>query len=295
MPRLAWFDRAGTIQGTIGDAARYSDLELSPDGKRATVNVVDPTQNTRDIWVIDLARGLRSRFTFDPSDELASVWSPDASRIVFNSRRQGQFDLYQRGSAGADAEQPLFADDADKYPTDWSADGRFLLYMRLSRETGNDVWVLPMTGADRKPIPFLTTKFHEGSGRFSPDGTLVAYSSTESGRTEVYLVTFPEKNGKWQVSAAGGGSPRWSADGREIFFRDTAGRLAVAAVTRNGSDVSVGDVQPLFPLLDGGLRQFYDVAPDGKRVIANSAPPPDAAAAARPLNVIVNWPASVRK
>jgi Tol biopolymer transport system component len=165
----------------------------------------------------------------------------------------------------------------------------------MSRETGSDVWVLPMTGSERKPVPFLTTKFNETAGRFSPDGRLVAYSSTESGRAEIYLVTFPAKDGKWQVSAAGGAAPRWSADGREVFFRDLAGKLAVAAVQRNGSDVSVGDAQPLFPLLDGGLRQFYDVAPDGKRVIANSTPLQDAAAAARTLNVIVNWPASVRK
>src|SRR5262249_46229038 len=155
LPQLTSFDRAGKPSG-IGDRARYSDLELAPDGRRAAVAVTDAAGS--DIWLVDLARGLRSRFTFDAADETTAAWSPDGSRIAFNSRAKGHFDLYVKASNGSGREEPLLIDAIDKYPTGWSPDGRFLIYVGAAAATGTDLWVLPMSG-DAKPFAFLNSKF----------------------------------------------------------------------------------------------------------------------------------------
>jgi len=170
--QLAWFDRTGKQVGKLGDSATYADLVLSPDEKRASVSISDGQQ--RDIWAYDVARGLRTRITFDPADELNSVWSPDGSWLVFNSRRKGHLDLYQKASSGAGTEEVLLEDNRDKSPQSWSPDGRFILYTSSGPPTGDDLFVLPLSG-DRKPVPFLQTPFNEYDGQFSPDGRWVAY------------------------------------------------------------------------------------------------------------------------
>lgn len=191
LTQLAWFDRSGKPIGALGEQSRFSDLGLAPDGTRATVSAFDLARRTRDIWVFDIARGLRTRFTFDAADELASVWSPDGNRVVFSNRRKGHFDLYMKASSGAGAEEELLADGLDKQPLDWSHDGRFILFtVAAASQTGIDLWVLPLSG-DRKPFPFLQTRFDEVPGRFSPDGRWIAYVSNESGRSEVYVAPFP--------------------------------------------------------------------------------------------------------
>ena len=139
-------------------------LELSPNGTRLAVSVLDPATNARDIWIHDLARdNLRTRFTFDPSDEMDAIWSPDGSRLIFNSARKGTLDVYQKASTGAGAEDVILADSANnKYPTSWSPDGRFVLYHigSANSQTGNDLWVLPLFG-DRKPTPVLQVQFNQ--------------------------------------------------------------------------------------------------------------------------------------
>jgi Tol biopolymer transport system component len=156
----------------LGDEAEYGPPELSPGGGRAAVSVKDPVNGTRDIWVFDLARGLRTRLTSGEKDVRGGLaWSPDASRIAFRSVRSGGFDVYQMASSGVGEEQPLWKDRLSKYPTSWSSDGRFILYSTGASTpgTGNDLWVLPLFG-DRKPLPFLQTTFSESQGAFSPDG-----------------------------------------------------------------------------------------------------------------------------
>ena len=216
--QLVWFDRSGKQIGALGDQARSGDLELAPDGRRVAVSVFDLVRRTRDIWLFDIARGLRTRFTFDPADEFNSIWSPDGSRVVFNTRRKGHLDLYQKASSGAGAEEELLADDLDKYPLDWSPDGRFILFRVGAPRLETDLWVLPLFG-DRKPFPFLQTPFNEVTGRFSPDGRWIVYGSNESGRNEVYVAPFPGPGGTVAglglPAAAGLGGGR---DGKEIFY-----------------------------------------------------------------------------
>jgi serine/threonine protein kinase/Tol biopolymer transport system component len=287
--QLVWFDRTGKQIGTLGDSATYADLELAPDEKRASISISDGQQ--RDIWAYDVARGLRTRITFDPADELSSVWSPDGSRLVFNSRRKGHLDLYQKASSGAGTEEVLLADNRDKSPQSWSPDGQFILYTSSGSPTGDDLFVLPLSG-DRKPVPFLQTPFNEYDGQFSPDGRWVAYGSDESGKDEVYVAPFPGPGGKWQISTAVGTFPRWRRDGTEIFYLAPDNKVMAAAVNGKGSSFEVGAVKPLFEAraLDP-TRNSFAVSADGQRFLINTDPQTTSA----PITVVLNWAAGLKK
>jgi Tol biopolymer transport system component len=300
--RLMWFDRTGQLLGSVGDEAHYGDLQLSPDGKRASVSLPDPTAGTRDIWLVDLTRGLRTRFTFDVADERDSVWSPDGTRLVFNSRRKQAFDLYEKASSGVGAEDLLFADDVDKIPVSWSADGRFILYMRNGGgDTSWDLWVLPLSG-EKKPFPFAQTRFAEGPGAFSPDGRWIAYVSNESGQFEIYVAPFPGPGGKVQVSSGITGGypfllmPRWRRDGTEIFYRVTSG-LMTASVHVTGDALEITAVHPLLqfrgPVVPLRLRAFYDVSGDGQRFLINGIEGSQGSPA--PITLVTNWTAALKK
>ena len=288
---LTWFDRSGKKIGILGEPAIYSDVELSPDGKRASVGIPEPGKG-RNIWIYDVARSLKTRFTFDAAIEAQSVWSPDGSRVVFSSNRKGHYDLYQNAFDGSGTEVPLLEDNLDKYPESWSADGRFILYGSTGGPTGNDLFVLPLTG-DRKPVPFLNTQFNEFFGRFSPDGRWVAYRSNESGKFEIYVAPFPGPGGKRQISTSGGGFPRWRRDGTEIFYLAPDNKLMVASVNGKGPSFEVGAVKPLFDTrVFTGLRYPYDVTADGQRFLVNSLPGQVSSA---PVTVVVNWTAGLKK
>ncbi len=289
--QLLWFDRTGKQIGALGDSAAYTDLELSPDGKRASISIPDEGKG-RNIWIYDLVRGLRTRFTFDPSDQFTSIWSPDGSRIVFNSRRKGSLDLYQKAASGAGSEEVLLEDNLDKFPTSWSPDGRFILYVSVGPSKGNDLLVLPLTG-DRKPFPILQTQFSEPEGRISPDGRWVVYLSNESGRNEVYVAPFPGPGGKWQISTAGGYFPRWRHDGSEIFYLTPDRRLVAASVNGKGPGFEVGAVKPLFATHIAFAAGYqYDVSADGQRFLIDAAPEQ---AASPPITIVLDWAAGLKK
>lgn len=178
---------------------------LSPDEKRVAIQRIDGAHS--DIWLLDLARGLPSRFTFNETTDDDPVWSPDGNTIVFSSSRDGRFDLYRKVSSGAGNEEVLFKSEMPgKEGTDWSQDGRFILFDQGGPQSGIDLWVLPLFG-DGKPYALQQTPFSEFQGHFSPDGQWFAYTSNESGRNEVYAQSFPPSGGKWQVSTDGGAQP----------------------------------------------------------------------------------------
>ena len=271
--QLLWFDRSAKQIGTLGDPSAYSDLELSPDGKRASVTIPDDAGKGQDIWIYDVARGLRTRFTFGPANTFNSIWSPDGSRIVFSSRRKGSSDLYLKASSGAGMEEALLQDNLDKYPDSWSPDGKFILYESAGASRTSDLFVLPLTG-DRKPFPLLQSQFGgNDDGQISPDGRWVAYRSTESGRSEIYVAPFPGHGGKWQISNAGGYSPRWRHDGSEIFFLTLDGRLMAVSVNGKGAGFEVGAVKTLFTTHTSFVGGYeYDVSADGQRFLINTIP-----------------------
>jgi eukaryotic-like serine/threonine-protein kinase len=289
--QLVWFDRTGKQLGALGDPAAYTDLELSPDGKRVSVSIPDEGKG-RNIWIYDVARGLRTRFTFDPADQLTSIWSPDGGRIVFNSRRKGSLDLYQKAASGAGNEEMLLEDNVDKFPASWSPDGKFILYVGSGPSRSNDLFVLPLTG-DRKPFPFLQTQFSESEGRISPDSRWVAYVSNESSRNEIYVASFPGPGGKWQISSGGGNYPRWRRDGSEIFYLAPDNKLMAASVNSKGASFEVSAVKPLFATRIAFRGSYkYDVSPDGQKFLIDSAPEQ---ATTSPLTIVLNWEAGVKK
>jgi serine/threonine protein kinase len=291
--RLAWFDRSGKEVGTLWAEFSTHNLELSPNGRRVAVD--RDVQGNTAIWLIDAARGVPSRLTFNAAVDGRPIWSPDGSRIVFWSNRKGTIDLYQKASSGAGSEEPLLESALNKYPQDWSPDGRFLLYLQRNPKSGIDLWVLPLFG-ERKPFPFSITSFDKDSGQFSPDGRWVAYHSNESGRFEVYVQPFPGPGGKWQVSTGGGIAPRWRRDGKELFYIAPDGKLMAAPIHAAGQTLDFGSPVSLFQtrIVDGGsypLKQQYAVAPDGQRFLINIADE----STASPITIVTNWARALKK
>ena len=289
--QLAWFDRSGKQLGVLGDAAIYGYPQLSPDGKILTVAIVDPQNGNQDIWLYEVARGLRTRFTVDPGDERSPVWSPDGSRIVFSSNRKGHIDLYQKSASRVGNDEPLLESDLEKHPMSWSADGRFLLYSTVDPKTKVDLWVLPLEG-DRKPFPFLQTEFNEFNGQFSPDGRWIAYTSDESGRNEIYVAPFPGPGGKQQISTSVGRQPRWRGDGKEIFYLAPDNKLMAAEVNGQGASLVVGAVRSLFEVHWYEYGYAYDVTTDGRRFLVNTAVEQKASA---PITLALNWTADLKR
>jgi Tol biopolymer transport system component len=277
---LAWIDRTGKVLAKVGDRATYSDVELSPDGHRLLASIIDPVQSSRDVWIVDLARGLRSRLTFDRAEDYGAIWSPDGGRVLFASDRAGQTDLYMKSSNGVGAEEAVFTGPPNKLPLTWSPDGQSVLYGASA-----DILKLPMSG-ERKPTPFFQTPFPEAMAQYSPDGRWVAYVSGESGRTEVYVAPSQGTAGKWMVSSQGGILPRWRRDSRELFYyAPQDSRLMAAVVHGTDKGFDVGAIQPLFGVR-GGTRKFYDVAADGRLLVNVAA---ELQSAPTEITVVVNW------
>ncbi len=205
---LTWFDQQGNPGSTLGEPGDYANPAVSPDGTRVAV-ALGP-EASRDIWILDVARGTATRFTFDPASDDNAVWSPDGKSIVFNSTRSGPADLYIKAADGSGEERLLFKSGEPKTPTSWSKDGRFLVFTSVGSKTLGDVWALPMQG-EAKPVSIVQTQFFEGLGQFSPDGRWIAYTSGESGAPEVYVRPFSSEasagatGAKWMVSKGTGG------------------------------------------------------------------------------------------
>ena len=292
--RLEWFDRTGKSLGTIGSLGRYINVSISHDDKKITASRVDSQAGTRDIWLIDIARGTPLRFTFNPVDEWLGVWSPDDDRIAFTSDQDGPGNLYLKSSSGAVNEEQILKTNERKWTTDWSLDGRFILYTSIFPKTGLDLWVLPMEG-DRKPVPYLQTPFNEDYAKFSPNGRFIAYSSDESGRNEVYVQTFPASSGKWQISAGGGAQPRWRRDGRELFYISPDRKLMEVEVKSDTSTFEVGTPKALFQTrLPGypGPRNYYDVSADSQRFLMNNL---FGDISSSPITVVINWASDLQR
>jgi eukaryotic-like serine/threonine-protein kinase len=276
-------------------------LDLAPDGQQVAVSRI--VQGDLDIWLIEVARGVASRFTFDRAS--SPLWSPDGSRLVFRSIRKDRDgdDLFEKPANGATDGQPLLSTPQNKAPLAWSPDGRFLLYAAQNPKAQSDLWALPLTG-ERKPVPVATTSFDEVQGQFSPDGRWVAYASNESlGGYEIYIRPFPGPGGKSQVSTGGGIYPRWRRDGHELFYVAPDNRMMAAPirVAADGRSLSPGAPVALFAtrLTTGNTgnagytsRAQYAVAPDGRFLLIATT---DDAAAASPITIVQNWTAGLKK
>jgi dipeptidyl aminopeptidase/acylaminoacyl peptidase len=288
--RLEWLDRSGSRVGTIGEPDLYFDPRISPDGTRVAFDLYDSGTQTTQVWVRDLARGVQTRLTSVPGSNAGAVWSPDSSRIAYQSNRKHQADVFTKASSGTGSEEAVTDEEGQRIPTDWSFDGKFLV--AFDREPAGErlvgVSAIPMTG-DRALFPIIPQKnLDVDTARFSPDTRWLAYGSRESGRTEIYLISFPDGERRIQVSNAGGAMPKWSRGGREILytaFDDTVMAVAIE------SGPSVGVPQPLFPLPEGA-SPVWDVSRDGERFLVNV---PVLKSSSVPLSMVMNWPASLER
>ena len=297
--QLAWLDRQGRQIGAATDAGRYERAALSPDENTVAVEVIDPHLETPDIWLVDAARGVASRFTSESSAERHPLWSPDATRLVFSSPREGNPpSLFEKMAHGGN-ETPFFHSDLIVQPTDWSRDGRFIVYGRRDSKTQWDVWVVPTAsdgqGANRKPEIYQRTPFNEHHGHLSSDGRWMAYASDESGRWEVYVGAFPPTGGRSQISTGGGSEPRWRADGKELFYATPDGSLMAAALRFDGVKLQASAPRLLFKARFGRFgaemwRPVYTPAHDGRRFLVNIVVEETAAS---PVTMVLNWPAAL--
>jgi serine/threonine protein kinase len=294
--QLTWYDRTGKVLGTVGPPGDYNDPALSSDVARLLVLRTDPRSRSADVWSFDLAREAFTRLSFDSSALGFPIWSPDGKEIVYPALRSGSEDLLRKAASGSGRDEPMLKSDAFMFPTDWSKDGRFILYTSLDPKTHLDLWLLPMMGPG-KPVPYIVADGLQSHGRFSPDTRWVAYTSDESGQHEIYVQAFPSTGGKWQVSSSGGDQAFWRSDGRELLYLDT--QLNLMAVDVKGSETfEAGTPHSLFRINTpdaagiGGAHCSYVPAPDGRRFLVNSrvegAPP-------TPIVVVLNWTALPRK
>jgi eukaryotic-like serine/threonine-protein kinase len=295
--RFNWLDRTGKLAGQVGEPGEYGAFRLSADGRRAVTARDAP--GGADLWLLEVQRGISSRFTFHPGTNAYPVWSPDGRTILFGSTgaQTGQQNLFGKESSGAGNEQRLSQSPNVQDPTDWSGDGRWALYHEVAPETAFDLWVLPMT-PEGKPAgqarPYLRTPFNESWGRFSPEPSprWVAYQSDDSGRYEVYIQAFPEPRGKVQISTGGGQYPQWGPGGRELFYVSPDFKLMAVSLKLGADSVEPSTPRELFPLpiVDNGFSP-YETAPDGQRFLVRAVPQQQAS---QPLTVIVNWPALLK-
>jgi Tol biopolymer transport system component/predicted Ser/Thr protein kinase len=290
LSRLAWFDRTGRELGELAPPAVYHGPTLSPDGRKVAVSLIEQLAIPPDVWIYDAALRTGTRLTRGRLAELMPVFSPDGRRVVFISNQKGPFDLHEISTAAGGEEKTLLESENWKWPTDFSPDGRFLLFREFNRETLGDLRVLPLSGEPR-PRDFVATRYNEESGDFSPDGRWVAYASDESGRMEIYVSSFAEAGRRYRVSSGGGGYPRWSHDGGELFYLVGGKTMTAVSVRLAGADLAFGSPLPLFDvrvqmLVDSHFRPSkYDVSADGRFLIAVRAsdePPP-------PLVLVLNW------
>jgi len=290
--QLTWLDRQGTRLSTVEQADGSGQVSLSPDGLRVAVRDA-PYYQMGDLWMIDLASGRRTRSTFLRSDYSPAVWSPDGGRIAFAGGNLGDT-LYEKAASGVGDEKVLLKEPGTRhYPTNWSRDGRFLLYhTENAPRTGYDIWVLPLQG-DHKPERLLGDVFNEWGAVFSPDTRWIAYASMETGGAQLYVRRFlpfgPSgvpalAEGKWQVSKDAGNWPKWI--GKDIFFSDVPGGTSVFAARVNTSDAVFGSGVPQ-RLFTARFIGAFDVSPDAQRFLW--AGPQAETVGPVPITVVLNW------
>jgi eukaryotic-like serine/threonine-protein kinase len=297
-PRLlTWFDRVGKRLGpvTTGDT---DDPVMSLDESRIAVAKLDPQSGKRRIWISGPSLSSLRRGDFAGAagtwNEVAPVWSPQGDRLLFASDREGHFELYSRAVDGSD-EQVIFRSNGDKWPLDWSPDGRYVLF-RGGGSPG-DLWALPLEG-DRQPMLLSQNGPVLAAAKISRDGQWLAYVSSEVGGGEVFVRPFPSGEPKVQISFGGGGEPRWRADGRELFYL-TADGLLMAVPVRTSPRFEAGAPVALFRtnvtstvFIGAPARNQYDSAANGQRFLISE--PPELISST-PMTIVLNWQTALRR
>lgn len=277
--QLTFVDRDGREAGTSGPVAAYGQVRLSPDQRRIVAGRSDTGSS---VWLLDVARGAPSRISFEAWAGMP-VWTPDSRGVVYSAAVDLPPDLFhwRDGSITRLTRTPL-----QYYPSDVTPDGKLVIAEVFNADTEMDIHAVPIA-PPHKPVPLVNTKFREREGVVSPDGRWLAYSSNESGRMQVYTVAMPGTGPRVQISTEGGRNPRWSADGRTLYYADPVqGAIAAVAIT-----VQNGELRPSPPLrVFAHTSGDYDVTRDGRFLVRKE----QLNAASPPLTVITNWTASLK-
>jgi Tol biopolymer transport system component/tRNA A-37 threonylcarbamoyl transferase component Bud32 len=295
--QFSWFDRAGQLQGRIGERDRsFATPQLSPDARRLVI-AQGPTSAAEHVWLMDATGTRASRLTFGNRREYNPVWSPNAMRLAYLSNESRVTKIMLKNADGSGGEQELYASDRLVSIDAWSPDGRYVVFTATGPRSLSDIWLLPLAG-NRRATPFLESAFNKTQAQVSPDSRWIAYTSYESGGDEIYVQSFPVAGNKKQVSVGGGVQPRWRRDGKELFFLSTDGRL-MATPVKSGTTLTFGEAKPLFKTAviphgsqSIGLVTYYDVSPDGQRFLCVIPSASDESFA--PITVVLNWQAALK-
>ena len=297
--RLTWFDRSGKELGSVSGPDAFSLMELSPDDRKVAVTIGDPVGM---IWIYDMLHNSRTRFTFGNDSNVDAIWSRDGKKIAYlegDVNNAFSRKVIVKASDGSGEATQLLdigtVHTLQQELNDWSPDLRYILYESGTVGEGNgiDLWLLPLSGD--KPFPLLSSPGDQQFAQFSPDGRWVAYSSSETGRPEIYVVPFPATGSKWQISTNGGTRPRWRRDGKEIVFEvEGSGKVMSAQVNGRGPNFEVGEVRPLFEttnLPPNNAGSQWSLTSDGQRLLAITT----GETGALPLTVIQNWTGDLKR
>jgi serine/threonine-protein kinase len=282
--RLVWVARDGTVAPIPAPPDAYTDPAISPDGRSVALSVQGTIQK---MWIYDFVRSTLTTLTSTASLQSPN-WTPDGRRLVYRATRAGYRNLFWRSADGSGEEERLTTNDRLQTPTSMSRDGRLLFYTELAPDTGHDIWVLNLGVQPPVATAVAKTRFAEASPSISPDGHWLAYNSDESGRPEVYVSAFPGLGGRTVISSDGGEEPRWSKDGRELFYR--AGDRMMAVTVAPGSSLTAGSPRMLFEgryqVSDTGVGGF-DVSADGQRFLM--VQPTVREQPATEFNIVLGW------
>jgi eukaryotic-like serine/threonine-protein kinase len=289
---VEWVDRTGRTLEEVGSPGSHTNIALSPDGRMLATELNDASGQAVDLWVRDLTRGIASRFTTDPANDIWPMWSADSKRLYWTSNRRGKYSIFERDIEGVASDSLFYTGANNIGPSDASRDGNWIACMESDGSGNWDVLALPTHGAI-KPVVIANSHFSEQRVRFSPDSRWVAYDSDQSGRNEVYVQAFPTPSAPVQISNQGGGDARWSADGKELYYRNSQ-QVIMAVDVKLGDRFEAGAPRQLFasPLLAQGLQvSRYIPSADGQKFLFSA---PMHAEIASPT-IVFNWNAELKK
>ncbi len=270
--QFGWRDRIGGRGGSAVDVGPYGDMDLSPNGKLIAITKQDPGAPAADIWVIEWEKALSHRVTSDSGDAVDPVWSPDGTRIAFTSFRKGNADIYVKNANGVGGDTALLESELNESVEDWSRDGKYIAF-EFGKDNFQDIYALPFEsdGKPGKPFPVVQGRYQKNEPQFSKDGKWLAYTSDEnqSGSFQVYVISFPAGDLKQQISTEGGGQPRWSWDGKRLFYRTPDNRFMEVDMTLGARiDSSLPRVLSLptstNPTAGDPTRHMWSIASDGR-------------------------------
>jgi serine/threonine protein kinase len=264
-------NRKGELIDSVGQLEIQYTQQFSPEEKRIAVDIEDAGSSNTDIWIYDLNRKIKTRFTFDGADDYVPIWSPDGNKIAFRSDRvQGKRGLYIKNSSGVGELELIYETDKIFWPNDWSPDGSLIIVEQFENDTKTDIYAVPLN--KETPYSVIGNSFEEYEAAFSPDGRWIAYTSDETGTEQVYVTTFPGPGSKWQISITDGDRPRWSKDGKEILFLNNEDQIMVAEVDGSSDSFKVGKVTSLFKVVGSRPGTIFDISADGQTFLANEEP-----------------------